>query len=114
MLECLLPTLSICFDSFVRGVKNEPNDFGLIISLAPSGKAQRKLYCYLSQSSETEEDRKGDGTPRTLPFPARTVMGLILSLHAVTSCRLKESAKQSAKTLKMNERVDEIRKKRWF
>lgn len=88
MLECPLPTLSICSDGFVRGVENEPNDFALIISLAPSGKTQRELYCYLIQSSETEEDRKGGGTPRILPFPARTNMGLILSLHAVTSCRL--------------------------
>lgn len=88
MLECLLLTLSIYFETFVRGVENEPNDFGLIISLAPGGKTQRELYCHLIQSSETEEDRKGGGTPRILPFPARTDMGLILSLHAVTSCRL--------------------------
>lgn len=71
ILECLLPTLSIHSDCFLRGDENELDDFGLIISLAPSGKTQRELYCYLIQSSETEEDRKGGGTPRILPFPCK-------------------------------------------
>lgn len=89
MLDCLLLILTICLDGLVKGLRINSLTFGLIISLASSGKTQSVLYCYLIQSSETEEDRKGGETPRILPFPARTKnTGLSLSRHAVTSCRL--------------------------
>lgn len=91
MLDCLLLTLTIYLNGPVKGLRINSMTFGLIISLASSGKTQSVLYCYLIQSSETEEDRKGGETPRILPFPARTKnMGLSLSQHAVTSCRLNE------------------------
>jgi len=61
--------MSTCLDRFVKGVENELVDFGLIISLAPSGKTQRDvMLSYPEFRDRGRQERRLDSQISAFPW----------------------------------------------